>query len=490
MTSDEKAAILVALDSGARVADLARKYGVSRQAIYDARKTATPGARATALLERILATFKPDCLVTPAKEMLAYDGKRWCRNAWWRVEREVVKLVESGGRNSVTWVPRVKKYLEANLDEVASDYFDSLPCTTFENATLEWDPSTGNASKVPHDKRHACTSLIPHEIPDVADCPRFDQFLREVLVPLDPPGQPVDYEYLMRVAIGYTLSPDVDLDKAFLFVGSGANGKSVLLELIARILGKENTSRASITDLQRRFGMSELAGKKVNVRNELSRDQMKRPDLIKEIITAPETKYEEKYAKPRATRNTSKFFFAINRFPLVAQDTGPAFFRRWVVFRFPNNFVGNLRDSRLLDKMTAEIPGIIRSCVDAYVEFRGMHDDFDSFFGAAGVNLEDLVKKTWLRDNYPVVEFVEEHCETCGKNHYLNSSKFRDKFVEWCDEVAIDAGASVADLTRDLKKFDLIVGVRDRNYLGIRWKGDEDDDNFDFEAVPGEWTSL
>lgn len=63
-----------------------------------------------------------------------------------------------------------------------------------------------------------------------AKCPEFDQFLHEILE--DP-----EKERLVKGWLGYCMTGRVDLQKIMLWVGSGRNGKSVLVNLIQPLMG-------------------------------------------------------------------------------------------------------------------------------------------------------------------------------------------------------------------------------------------------------------
>lgn len=82
---------------------------------------------------------------------------------------------------------------------------------------------------VPHDREQLLTKVMPVEYDPDAECPRFDAFLREI--------QPnvVMREFLQRW-FGLSMS-GLDVQKLAFFHGGGANGKSVLVDLMGRMLG-------------------------------------------------------------------------------------------------------------------------------------------------------------------------------------------------------------------------------------------------------------
>ncbi|GAI11064.1 unnamed protein product, partial [marine sediment metagenome] len=81
----------------------------------------------------------------------------------------------------------------------------------------------------PHTPEFLSTIRIPVIYDSSADCPRIRRFFTEVLRQEDIP--------VIEELFGYCLIPDYAIQRAFLFLGDGANGKSSLLELLKHLLG-------------------------------------------------------------------------------------------------------------------------------------------------------------------------------------------------------------------------------------------------------------
>jgi phage/plasmid-associated DNA primase len=92
-----------------------------------------------------------------------------------------------------------------------------------------------------------------------ADCRWWLEFLEEVL-----PGDP-ELIRLLQMWFGYCLVPDTSLHKAVLFIGNGANGKSVILAVLVALLGAENVSAVPLESFGTRFGLMPTIGKLANV---------------------------------------------------------------------------------------------------------------------------------------------------------------------------------------------------------------------------------
>ena len=82
----------------------------------------------------------------------------------------------------------------------------------------------------------------------------------------------LDDEDIVKVVrmIGDLLEPSCKHQKAFMLVGNGSNGKSVIIDLLAALVGKSNTSNVSLQGLSERFGTSDLYGKWLNTHADIN----------------------------------------------------------------------------------------------------------------------------------------------------------------------------------------------------------------------------
>lgn len=112
------------------------------------------------------------------------------------------------------------------------DAFDRRPdLLTVANGTV--DLRTGRLR--PHDPADRLTTLCPHAYDPAAGCPRYDGLLAEMFA-----GDAATVQYVRDLA-GYCLTGETTDQSFTLLVGEGANGKTVLPEAWAQILGHELT---------------------------------------------------------------------------------------------------------------------------------------------------------------------------------------------------------------------------------------------------------
>jgi putative DNA primase/helicase len=163
-----------------------------------------------------------------------------------------------------------------------------------------------------------------------ATCDKFVSFLREVA---DESDIPTIQEFM-----GYCLYGSCKFEKAMMLIGSGANGKGVLLYVIEHMLGEDNRETNSLQQIEDgQYAAASLFGKMLNVNNDLSRDALKRADTIKQLITGDGVKVRNIYERGFVLKNRAKFMFSTNN-PPKFYDMTDGFMRRWIFLNFNHIF--------------------------------------------------------------------------------------------------------------------------------------------------------
>jgi putative DNA primase/helicase len=142
--------------------------------------------------------------------------------------------------------------------------------------------------------------------------------------------------------------------KAIMFVGSGANGKSVMIMLIGAFVGEDNCSHVGLHELSNnRFLAAELFGKLVNAYPDLPSEGLEDTALFKSLVSGDYIQAEKKHRDPFSFRNHAKLIFSANRIPKTDDPTF-AYLRRWVILPFEQYFADDQRDEDLIDKLATE----------------------------------------------------------------------------------------------------------------------------------------
>ncbi|WP_353634663.1 phage/plasmid primase, P4 family [Halobacterium sp. NMX12-1] len=214
-----------------------------------------------------------------------------------------------------------------------------------------------------HDPAYNFLSRLGTEYDPDADCPRFKQFLDEVVA--DESAKKKLQEFA-----GFTLMHwRLKWHKALFIVGPRNSGKSTFADTISALHGEDTVASLSPQEMTQRFGGAELYGKWVNIRNDIPASAVKKTGTFKEIIAGDPVKAERKGKDPFRFNPTAKHIFAANQLPDTENDDG-AFYRRILLVAFPRTVPREDRDRDLDEKLEAELPGILNWALDGLQRLR------------------------------------------------------------------------------------------------------------------------
>lgn len=159
---------------------------------------------------------------------------------------------------------------------------------------------------------------------------------------------------------------DVQLKKAFFFIGESNSGKSVMLEFLKRLFFPQSVvSNINLDDIGSKFQTVGLVGKKLNISSEFSPDALQRAMLVFKKVTSGEiVTVERKFEQPEEALLRCKFISAGNEFPKLRATGLGALLNRMVVLIFPRSIPQKDQDPELLEKLWMERDSIVSEIVD------------------------------------------------------------------------------------------------------------------------------
>lgn len=198
---------------------------------------------------------------------------------------------------------------------------------------------------VPHKTTYYAKAQLPVTYNPDSDCPRFKQFIEEII-----PGQTEFYQEWL----GYHLLGDYRYQRCVILVGDGDNGKSTLLNVQTAFLGPENTTSLSLFKLStNRFAVAELDGKIANIAADIGPDELRHTGTIKMLTGGDWISVERKNRDPFQIKNTAKLTFSCNQLPRTPDET-LAFFKRFIVIVFDKVIPKEKQDTKLLETLTSD----------------------------------------------------------------------------------------------------------------------------------------
>ena len=277
----------------------------------------------------------------------------------------------------------------------------------------------------PHVAEHFCTTQLPLEYDPNVQAPRFEQFLGEIF---DGDADHAQKRQLLLEAIGYTLLPTCRFEAFFLLIGSGANGKSVLLSVIESLLGRDHVCAVQPSQFDNRFQRAHLRGKLANIVTEIAEGAQIADAELKAMVSGELTTAEFKLKPAFDFHPFATMWFGTNHMPHT-RDFSDALFRRARILTFNNKFDGEACDPRLADKLKAELPGILNLALDAVkgVFSRGAFTECPS---------DREARLGWRLEADQVAQFVEDEIVIDPAGQVPSADVYR-RYRRWAEDGGI-----------------------------------------------------
>jgi putative DNA primase/helicase len=277
-----------------------------------------------------------------------------------------------------------------------------------------------------HRKAYLSTIQLKVNYNPAAKSPRWEQFLVEVFE-----GDP-ELIALIQEFMGYSLNPDTRYEKALLMIGEGANGKSTLIKVWEQLLGAENISSVTLSNLKDQFHRVTLHRKLLNMAAESNSMTVNQSDYFKRIVSGDTIDAAHKHKPVFSFRPYARLVFAMNRMPQV-KDTSHGFYRRLILVPFNRKFEGEDADRGLSNKLLAELDGIFLWALEGLARLYqndGFTEPQSSRKRLAG----------YKRANNPVVAFVEDCCELEADASTKKQDLYK-QFKDYCSDYGYSAGS-------------------------------------------------
>jgi putative DNA primase/helicase len=201
-----------------------------------------------------------------------------------------------------------------------------------------------------------------------AECPRFRQFISEVL------GGNQELIGFVQKAIGYSMTGSVREQCLFACYGEGRNGKSTLLEVLLYLLGDYAIDLPfSVLEAKPNGNLPgegvSLPGarfaKVVEIREGRKLDEAR----IKSWTGGDTMTVRPLYQNCFSFSPTHKLWLAFNHKPVISDDS-PGMWRRIRMIPFLQKFEGTHNDPELLAKLKAEGAGILNWALEGCIQWQ------------------------------------------------------------------------------------------------------------------------
>lgn len=266
------------------------------------------------------------------------------------------------------------------------DRLDAAPLqVNTESGLLEFDvwrdpdrPGSKVASVrvLPHDRAQLMTKMMPAIYREGAECPQFLAFLERVM-------PAAEMRRFLQRWFGLSMTALVGEQKLVFFYGSGANGKSVLVDLMARMMGDYAATAKieSLTGKNRRGGgdatpdLIPLINARMVRTSEPDEGERFQEGFVKELTGGEPIQVRALHSDFVEVRPVFKLTISGNHKPEI-RGTDDGIWRRVLLVPFDVQIPEAERDATLGEKLWAEREGILQWMVDGLIDYleRGLQE--------------------------------------------------------------------------------------------------------------------
>jgi len=273
----------------------------------------------------------------------------------------------------------------------------------------------------PHSPDWLAPSQLGAHFDLAATCPVIDRFLGEILE--------VEVVPVLLEVLGYLLTPDNTLQRAFMLIGAGGGGKSVTLNLTRALLGPGNVSSVALHQLEDdRFATADLYGCLLNAFADLDSRALSASSIFKSITGGDPVRAQRKNRDAFSFVPYARLMYSANEAPPTT-DHSDAFFDRWLVIPFGRRFRGTPQcDPHLLSKLTTqrELSGLLNRALVGLVRLRAQ--------GAFSTPKQtDVAADRFRKDSDSIAGFLDEWCELHPDQRTAKPDLYR-AYQRWCDQ--------------------------------------------------------
>ncbi len=371
---------------------------------------------------------------------LVYDGKRWKASDNGEIGRLAQKMAKATAHEAIetSGDKDIVRKAAGLLDEkrIRSMLKLAASICCIDKSELDADKYLFNCSNgtldlrtgelLEHNPEHFITKLSPVVFYKDAKCPLWQGFLNRIFQ-----GKQDVINYLKRI-VGYSITGQINEQVLFIMHGSGANGKSTLINIVHALMGDYSTNANMETFM-------------VNKPSSSASSDIARLDKIR-FVSANEGERGQRFAEARVKglvggdKVLARFLFgehfqfepefklciATNNLPQIkGNDVG--IWRRINLIPFNVSIPLQEMDKELADKLKNELPGILNWAIEGCLEWQS----------DKSLNPPEGVKsavQSYRAEMDITSQFLEDCC-LIGTEHGVTTKKdLYETYSKWCEK--------------------------------------------------------
>lgn len=295
------------------------------------------------------------------------------------------------------------------------------------------DPAQGmspmsDVELIPHDRDQLLTKVMPVAYDPTATCPRFDEFLQQI--------QPnIEVRRFLQRWFGLSMSGQ-DIQKLAFFHGGGANGKSVLVDLMARMMGDYAATAKieSLTGKNKKSGSDSqpdlipLIGARMVRTSEPEEGERLQEGLVKALTGGEEMMVRALYTDMITFQPIFKLTISGNHLPDIrGGDDG--IWRRLMLVTFPVQIpeAKRIPKKELDEILWRERSGILNWLIDGLLDYLagGLQEPVEVMAATEG----------YRKDSDPIGTFLADATIVSGyERDFMTARELNEAFNYWIEE--------------------------------------------------------
>lgn len=380
----------------------------------------------------------------PFKKWFIWDGKRWngdnmgllrkkCKNVIKNMYKETSEIDDEKARKSLTEYALKCETVKKTRDMIElAQSEDGIPLLPEELDTETYlinclngtvDLRTGKLR--PHQRKNLITKLAPANYEPNAKCQYWHEHLNKIF------GGNTSLINFIQKAFGYSLTGDTSERVIFIQHGSGANGKSVLNDAVAMVMGDYAMRTPTETLLVKRnegipSDVARLKGARFVYASEAEQGKRLAESFIKDMSGGEKISARFLHQEWFEFYPEFKIWLGTNHKPVI-RGTDKAIWDRIRLIPFTVRIPDNeqIPKTQLFEKFNAEIDGIFSWLVDGCLKWK-----------EEGLGIPEEIKaatKEYRNEMDVLGDFIEDRCVT-GELLQIKTKDLYDSYEKWANK--------------------------------------------------------
>ena len=287
--------------------------------------------------------------------------------------------------------------------------------------------------------RMPVVELLPYDYDPMAVCPKWHAFLSSIL----PKAEILKLQKYLGLGCCDRSRMTHKIEETLWLVGSGANGKSTIFDVVRGVYGSNNISYAGLntllsgsSDVRARF-IGSIVGKIFNYCSEIQADDMTRySDTFKALVSGEPQMVRMLGKNPETTYAIPFLIFNMNQRP-ANRKIDQAILRRLVFIPFKTTVSAADMNRELSSELLQELSGIRNWMIEGLKML--IRDDWQFNMTQA---VDDEMTDYMLENGQSVAVFLQKRGYSCNrrtghwedKAQWVYASAMYEEYVAFCEK--------------------------------------------------------